>query len=198
MVQETSVQSQVESYQRLKNTKTSGSTRPGSNGNEEVIYIPKSSRTRASPSQCLKSYLIHVGRRSYLSAEMQSVYSTAPAVWSESETNQAKLQCFVTGTQLEKTLLRITSPSASRFTDSTDSQDSPALSHLSAIALRSSRWYPVVVYWPTTQPVCQNRKCTFVNNRCIRSDQDIITLTVDGLNECNLWGPQEGGRGTII
>ena len=33
---------------------------------------------------------------------------------------------------------------------------------------------------------CQNRKCTYVNNRCIRSRNiRIITLTVDGLNECN-------------
>ena len=43
-----------------------------------------------------------------------------------------------------------------------------------------------VVYWPTTRPGCQNRKCTNVNNRCIRSRNiRIITLTVDGLNECN-------------
>ena len=26
-----------------------------------------------------------------------------------------------------------------------------------------------VVYWPTTRPGCQNRKCTCVNNRCTRS-----------------------------
>ena len=26
-----------------------------------------------------------------------------------------------------------------------------------------------VVYWPPTRPSCQNRKCTCVNNRCIRS-----------------------------
>ena len=43
-----------------------------------------------------------------------------------------------------------------------------------------------VVYWPTTRSGCQNRKCTYVNNRCIRSRNiRIITLTVDGLNECN-------------
>ena len=43
-----------------------------------------------------------------------------------------------------------------------------------------------VVYWPTTRPGYQNRKCTYVNNRCIRSGNiRIITLTVDGLNECN-------------
>ena len=44
-----------------------------------------------------------------------------------------------------------------------------------------------VVYWPTTRLGCQNRKCTYVNNRCIRlrNNQDIITLTVDGFNECN-------------
>ena len=44
----------------------------------------------------------------------------------------------------------------------------------------------IVVYWPTTRPGCQNRKCTYVNNRCIRSRNiRIITLIVDGLNECN-------------
>ena len=43
-----------------------------------------------------------------------------------------------------------------------------------------------VVYWPTTRPGCQNRKCTYVNNRCIRSRNiRIITLTVDVLNESN-------------
>ena len=43
-----------------------------------------------------------------------------------------------------------------------------------------------VVYWPITRQGCQNRKCTYVNNRCIRSRNiRIITLTVDGLNECN-------------
>ena len=51
-----------------------------------------------------------------------------------------------------------------------------------------------VAYWPTTRPGWQNRKCTYVNNRCIRSRNiRIITLTVDGLNECNLWRPQEEG-----
>ena len=41
-----------------------------------------------------------------------------------------------------------------------------------------------VVYWPTTRPGCQNRKCTCVNNRCIQSRNiRIITLTVDRLNE---------------
>ena len=44
----------------------------------------------------------------------------------------------------------------------------------------------IVVYWPTTRPGCQNRKCTYVNNRCIRSRNiRIITLTMDGLSECN-------------
>ena len=44
-----------------------------------------------------------------------------------------------------------------------------------------------VVYWPTTQSGCQNKKCTCVNNRCIRSkkNQDIIAFTVDRLNECD-------------
>ena len=58
---------------------------------------------------------------------------------------------------------------------------------------RCSEWI-CVVYWPTIRPGCQNRKCTYVNNRCIRSRNiRIITLTVDGLNECNLWRSQEEG-----
>ena len=49
-----------------------------------------------------------------------------------------------------------------------------------------STYTDFVVYWPKTRPGCQNRKCTYVNNRCIRSRNiRIITLTVDGLNECN-------------
>ena len=44
---------------------------PGSNGDKEVVFISQSSSiTGASPSDC-----------SYPSAEMQSVYSTAPADW---------------------------------------------------------------------------------------------------------------------
>ena len=48
-----------------------------------------------------------------------------------------------------------------------------------------------IVYWPTTRPGCQNRKCTYVNNRCIRSrnNKDIIALTVDRLNECKIVTP---------
>ena len=54
----------------------------------------------------------------------------------------------------------------------------------------SSLWYDstwhCVIYWPTTRPSCQNRKCAYVNNRCIRSRNiRIITLTVDGVNKCN-------------
>ena len=52
---------------------------PGINGNEGVLYIPQSSRTGASPSDCLVSCPGHSLEESYLSAEMQSVYSTALA-----------------------------------------------------------------------------------------------------------------------
>ena len=41
-----------------------------------------------------------------------------------------------------------------------------------------------VLYWPTTRPGCQNRKCTYVNNRSIRL-RNIRIITVDELNECN-------------
>ena len=50
--------------------------------------------------------------------------------------------------------------------------------------------YANVAYWPPTRPGCQNRKCTCVNNRCIRlRNIRIITLTVDRLNECEIVTP---------
>ena len=64
----------------------SGSTtlEPGSNGNVKVLDISQISKTRASLSVCLMSYpgnLLAVGGRSYPSAEMLLVYSTAFANW---------------------------------------------------------------------------------------------------------------------
>ncbi len=57
---------------------------PGSNGNEGVLRIPQSSRiTVTSPSDCLVSYPRHSLGVSYPSAEVQSVYSTAPADWAK-------------------------------------------------------------------------------------------------------------------
>ena len=61
---------------------TPGQSGPGSNANEGVFCIPQSSSTTgASPSDCLVSYLGHSLGKSYLFAEMQLVYSTAPANW---------------------------------------------------------------------------------------------------------------------
>ena len=56
---------------------------PWSNGNERVLRIPQSPNiTGISLSDCLVSYLGHsLGTGSYPSAEVQSVYSTAPADW---------------------------------------------------------------------------------------------------------------------
>ena len=65
----------------------SGATAPGqsepmSDGNEGVLRIPQSSSIiEASPSDCLVSYLVHLLGECYPSAEMQSVYSAAPADW---------------------------------------------------------------------------------------------------------------------
>ncbi len=54
----------------------------GSNGNEGVLHIPQSfSITGASPSDCLMSYAGHSLGEFYPSAEMQSVYSSAPTNW---------------------------------------------------------------------------------------------------------------------
>ena len=57
-----------------------GQSGPGSNGKEGVLRIPQSpSITGTSPSDCLVSYLGYLFGGSYPSAEVQSVYSTAPA-----------------------------------------------------------------------------------------------------------------------
>ena len=54
----------------------------GIDGSEEVHRIPQNSIiTEVSPSDCLVSYPGHSFGESYLSAEMQSVYSAAPADW---------------------------------------------------------------------------------------------------------------------
>ena len=53
---------------------------PKSDGNKGVFHIPQSSSiTGASPSDYLVSYPGHSLGESYLSTEMQSVYSVAPA-----------------------------------------------------------------------------------------------------------------------
>ena len=66
----------------LSGATTLGLSGPGSNGNEEVLCIPQnSSITGTSQSDCLVSYLEHLLEESYHSAEMQLVYSTAPADW---------------------------------------------------------------------------------------------------------------------
>ena len=57
---------------------------PGSYRNEVVLRIPQgTSITGTSPLDCLVLYPGHslVGGGSYTSAEVESVYSTAPAKW---------------------------------------------------------------------------------------------------------------------
>ena len=66
----------------LSGATTLGQSGPGSNGKEGVLRIPQSSSTAGtSPSDCLASYAGHSLGRSYPSAEVQSVYSTAPQYW---------------------------------------------------------------------------------------------------------------------
>ena len=66
----------------LSGATTPGQSRPGSDSNEGVLHIPQIfSITEASLSDCLVSYQGHSLLESYLSAEMQSVYFTAPANW---------------------------------------------------------------------------------------------------------------------
>ena len=65
----------------LSGATTLGQSGPGSNGNEGVLRFPQSSSIAGtSPSDCLVSYPGH-SLGSYPSAEVQSVYSTAPADW---------------------------------------------------------------------------------------------------------------------
>ena len=72
---------------------TSGATTPdqsgrGSDGNKRVLRIPQSSSiTSAWPSDCLLSYLGNSLGESYSYAEMQSVYSAAPANWANVKLN---------------------------------------------------------------------------------------------------------------
>ena len=66
----------------LSGATTPGNSGPGSNGNERVLRIPQSSSiTGASQSDCLMSYPGHTLGEFYPYAEMQSVYSVAPAEW---------------------------------------------------------------------------------------------------------------------
>ena len=66
----------------LSGATTPGQSGPGSHGNDGVLCIPQSSSiTGVSPSDCLVSYPGHSSGESYPSAEMQKVYSTAPANW---------------------------------------------------------------------------------------------------------------------
>ena len=66
----------------LSSTTTLVQSEPGSDGNEGVLCIPQSSsNTVTSPSDCLVSYAGHSLLGSYLSADVQSVYSTAPVDW---------------------------------------------------------------------------------------------------------------------
>ena len=59
---------------------TPGLNGPGSNGNEGVLHILQSSRTEASQLDSLAT-LIWGGGGSYLSVDMQSMYSTASTNW---------------------------------------------------------------------------------------------------------------------
>ena len=61
---------------------TTGQSESESNGNEEVLHIPQNfSNSAVSLSDCLVFYSGHSLGESNSCAEMQSMYSTAPANW---------------------------------------------------------------------------------------------------------------------
>ena len=71
-------------YLTLSGVTTLGQSESKSHGNEGVFRIPESSSIiRASPSDCLMSYIRTLirGGQSYPSAEIELVHSTAPANW---------------------------------------------------------------------------------------------------------------------
>ena len=66
----------------LSGATTPGQSEPRSDGNKGILRILQSSSvTRAATPDWLVSYTGHSLRESYPSAEMQSVYSAAPADW---------------------------------------------------------------------------------------------------------------------
>ena len=78
-----SISMQFSSIWPIKRT-LSRATTPGQSGtgNEEVFHFPQSSSiTRTSPSDCLVSYPRQAFDGYYPSADVQSVYSIAPADW---------------------------------------------------------------------------------------------------------------------
>ena len=62
----------------LSDATTPGKSGPGNSGSEGVLHIPQISKVGTSPSDGLMLCPGHSLGESYLSAEMQSVYSTAP------------------------------------------------------------------------------------------------------------------------
>ena len=72
---------------------TLGMSGPGRDGNEVVFHITQSSSiTVASLSDCLMSYPGHLSGKSYPSAGIQSVYSTAPVDWALIIINEHEIQ----------------------------------------------------------------------------------------------------------
>ena len=66
----------------LRGSTISGPRGHGGNSNKKLLHIPQSSRTGVSTLNSLVSYQdTRWVRHFYPSAEMQSVYSTAPADW---------------------------------------------------------------------------------------------------------------------
>ena len=65
---------------------------PASDGNEKVLRIPQCFYiTETSPSDCLVSYPGHSLWGSYLPAEKQLIYSTAPVNWSQAQSGATTL-----------------------------------------------------------------------------------------------------------
>ena len=90
----------------LSGATTLGQCGPGSDGNEGILRIPQSSSiTGASPVDGLVLYPVYSLRESYVSAEMQSVYSVASANWVSMLWETRK--CIKQNIVLKRTQIRI-------------------------------------------------------------------------------------------
>ena len=78
----------------LSDATTLGQKGHRSKSNEGILHIPQSSRTGASPPNSLMSYAGNTLGESYFAAEIQSVYSTAPADLARDFEDRSKRTCY--------------------------------------------------------------------------------------------------------
>ena len=98
----------------LSGATTLGQSRLGNYGNKGILRIPQSSSiTGASPSDCLVSYPRYSLMESFLFAEMQPMYSTAPA----DRASEFREVAMITPSSQSQTIFQIYSVTIMVWTD---------------------------------------------------------------------------------